>query len=205
MNTDKLKEAEARFLERYPGGLQHPDMLKIGKKHKMERMISLAQEQFSQDRFAYPGEILEQMVKAVSRSSMVSMFEKPRFRDFVAEITGPERRQLSDALSAQLYGKKEVGFQTLVSLLQTGKLAKWSLITIIPNYVFPDTEVFVKPTTAKGVIRHFELGNLEYKPLPTWDFYHRYQDQILQMKAQVDPALAPNNAAFCGFLMMTMK
>jgi hypothetical protein len=42
-----------------------------------------------------------------------------------------------------------------------------------------------------------------YKPRPTWSFYAGYRDAIARMKAAVSPALAPNNAAFTGFLMMT--
>lgn len=65
-------------------------------------------------------------------------------------------------------------------------------------------EVFIKPTTAKGVIAHFELEGLDYKPTPSWDFYQRYRDARLEMKQYVDPSLSPNNPAFSGFLMMTM-
>ena len=93
----------------------------------------------------------------------------------------------------------------MVEILKTGKLAKWSLVTILPNYYHPDEEVFVKPTTAKGIIAHFELENLEYKPTPTWAFYQRYKNTILKMKTNIDESLAPNNAAFCGFLMMSLE
>ena len=63
----------------------------------------------------------------------------------------------------------------------------------------------MKPTTAKGVVSYFELDGLEYRPRPSWEFYKTYRDIILEMKAAVDKSLAPNNAAFCGFLMMTMR
>ena len=61
----------------------------------------------------------------------------------------------------------------------------------------------MKPTTVKGVIKQFEL-DLDYKPQPTWAFYSEYRDTILEMGGQVDPAIAPSNAAFCGFLMMSL-
>jgi hypothetical protein len=64
--------------------------------------------------------------------------------------------------------------------------------------------VFVKPTTAKKVIEHLELENLEYKPQPSWEFYSEFRRQVQLMKQQVDPNLAVNNAAFTGFLMMTL-
>ena len=76
-------------------------------------------------------------------------------------------------------------------------------MTICMLYYSPTTEVFVKPTTTKNVIRQFELEDLIYRPLPSWEFYERYRATIEQMKASVDPSLSPNNAAFTGFLMMT--
>ena len=75
---------------------------------------------------------------------------------------------------------------------------------IITNYVHPDAEVFVKPPTAKGVIEHFKLQGLQYKPRPSWEFYEEYRQKILAMRARVDDFIAPNNAAFCGFLMMSL-
>ncbi len=93
----------------------------------------------------------------------------------------------------------------MLDVLKDGKLAKWSLITIIPIYFRPQIEIFVKPTTAKGVIERFELKSLHYKPAPTWAFYKEYRTIINEMKSNVDPSLAPNNAAFSGFLMMSLE
>jgi len=61
------------------------------------------------------------------------------------------------------------------------------------------------PTTAKGVIKYFELEGVIYKQQPSWDFYQKYKDLILQMKQHVDPTLVSSNAAFSGFLMMSMR
>ena len=205
MNLSKLKEAEANFLQRYPDGFAHPDMVEIGKKHKIDQMITSATEAFSQDQFANTNVIVESMIKIISRSSMVSMFEKPKFRDFVRNANEMVHGELTIGLNRLLHGNQQQGFDILVETLKPAKLAKWSLITIIPNYYYPDAEVFVKPTTAKGVIEHFEISDLQYKPLPTWDFYHRYRDIILKMKGFVDDSLKPNNAAFCGFLMMSLN
>jgi len=205
MNIDKLKEAEAQFLSHYPGGFADPEMMKIGKKHKVQQMTELAQDSFRKSYFKDPRIITDSMVKVVGRSSMVSMFEKPKFRDFVSMQNNADIRTLSDGLKNQLHGNAQKGFEAVVSLLLTQKLAKWSLVTIIPNYFHPDTEVFVKPTTAKGVIKHFELEGVVYKPFPTWDFYERYREIILEMREKVDPSLAPSNAAFCGFLMMSLQ
>jgi hypothetical protein len=46
MNLKKLLQAEAAFFMRYPGGFNHPEMEALGKKHKMDKMITLTQEGF---------------------------------------------------------------------------------------------------------------------------------------------------------------
>ena len=104
-----------------------------------------------------------------------------------------------------LHGKQQMGFEMLLSILKSRKLAKWSLLTILPVYFHPQSEVFVKPTTAKGIIDYFELSGLTYRPLPSWEFYNGYRRQILDMKSRVSPSLSPNNAAFTGFLMMSLR
>ncbi len=205
MNLEKLKAAEAQFLQLYPMGFDDPEMQKIGKKHKMPQMIEQCQTVFSEHEFNKPHIIVENMVKMISRSSMVSMFEKPKFRDFVKSLPGGDVDRLSEAFFEQLHGNQQQGFEQMLDLLRTQKLAKWSLVSILPNYVYPTREVFVKPTTAKGVIKHFELEDVTYKPQPTWAFYQKYKSQIMDMKQHVDPTLTSSNAAFSGFLMMSMQ
>ena len=205
MNLQKLKQAEAAFLERYPGGFKHPDMVAIGKKHKMDATIAKAQESFAKNKFRNTHEVIDEMARFIGRSSMVSMFEKPKFRDFVKSLNSAEKEALASGLRNQLHGNQQKGFEMVLSVLLSRKLAKWSLISVVPVYYKPDDEVFVKPTTAKGVIAHFELEGLEYKPQPSWEFYAAYREQILKMKKKVKKSLAPNNAAFTGFLMMAMN
>ena len=149
------------------------------------------------------------MVKVVSRSSMVSMFEKPKFRDFVKRLNEDEKAFMVHGLSQFLHSKtpegQRAGFEAFTDILRTEKLAKWSLVTIIPAYYAPSTEVFVKPTTTKNILRYFELTDPIYKPAPTWDFYQKYRKIINEGKKQVDEKLSPSNAAFLGFLMMTVN
>jgi hypothetical protein len=93
----------------------------------------------------------------------------------------------------------------MLYILRTGKLAKWSLMTVCPAYFHPQVEVFIKPTTVKGIIQTFELEDLQYQPAPTWEFYERYRAAINQMKTSIDPSLARNNIAFSGFMMRSMR
>lgn len=205
MNLKKLKQAEKAFLKEYPGGFNHPDMVAIGKKHKMDQMTMFTQESLSKKNFKTPEIIIENMIKIISRSSMISMFEKPKFKRFAKSLFPRDKKLLVSGLKKQLYGNEQKGFETLLELFQRAKIAKWPLMTICPVYFRPQIEVFVKPTTAKGVIEFFELKPLQYKPTPSWSFYKEYRAVINEMKTEVDPSLSPNNAAFTGFLMMSLK
>jgi hypothetical protein len=203
MNKDALLVAEAEFLHQHPDGFQSPELVEVGKKHKMDKMITLAQEAFTTKAFVNMDGIIEDWVKIVSRSSMVSVFEKPKFKEGMHSLSPADKRKITDGLYEQLHGDEEQGFNAILDVLISLKLAKWSLITIVPAYYTPMDAVFVKPTTAKGVVAKYEL-DLVYKPRPSWAFYQGYRTAILEMKALVHEGLSPSNAAFSGFLMMTM-
>jgi hypothetical protein len=205
LNEEKLKQMEAKFLAHYPGGFNGAQMEEIGKRHRMDKMVKMSRECFSTKTCTNVRVTAENMIKVVSRSSMVSMFEKPKFRDFIHRLDEQECAFLVDALMELLHGSGQTGFEAMVDLLKTEKLAKWSLVTIIPAYYWPQKEGFIKPTTAKDVIRHFKLEDLEYKPGPTWHFYRQYRKLINESKGKVDKSLSPSNAAFSGFLMMGVK
>lgn len=209
LDNTELKKLEGDFLLEYPKGFNDPALIEIGKKHKMDKMIEQAQEFFDPIACANPNVTADNMVKIISRSSMLSMFEKPKFRDFVKNLGDHDKGFLVESLSNFLHGKsqgkQQLGFEGMADILRTEKLAKWSLLTIIPAYYAPTKEVFVKPTTAKRVLSHFGMTDPVYKPAPTWDFYIKYRQLINDAKKDVDKNLSPSNAAFSGFLMMTVQ
>jgi hypothetical protein len=206
MNLIKLKEAEKAFLHRYPGGFENPEIVAIRvKKHKPDQMIALAQESFSKGKFERPELIVQNMTKIISRSSIISVFEKPRFRDFANGLSPEARDFLSTGLDQLLHGNEQTGFEMMLDLLKSEKLAKWSLMTVCQTYFYPQRDVFIKPTTVKGVIEYFALENLHYKPTPSWAFYEAYRSTFLEMKTKVDRSLSPTNPAFSGFLWMTVR
>ena len=205
MNLKKLKQAEEEFFNRYPGGFANPEMIAIRKKHKLEKMIELAQDGFSKRNFKLPDLIVENMIKVITRSSLISVFEKPKFRDFARSLPSDSRKMLAVGLQELLHGNEQIGFETMLEVLKSGRMAKWSLMTICQAYYRPQDEVFVKPTTAKGIIETFELKNLRYNPTPTWAFYNEYRAVINEMKSKVDASLSPYNVAFTGFLMRSMQ
>ena len=204
MNLKRLKKAESDFLFRYPEGFNDPDMVELVKKHKMSKMIEMTQDAFKVSGVARPESVMDNLVQIVSRSSMVSMFEKPKFRTFVNTLTPIEKELFADGLYERLHGNEEQGFNSMLELLITYKMAKWTIISVIPTYFRPTEEVFVKPMTVKGIIENLELSELHYKPRPSWDFYYKFRQTIEEMKKEVDSSLSPSNAAFTGFLMMTL-
>ena len=204
MNLKRLKEAEKAFLARYPDGFGHPEMVEIGKKHKMDMMKRHAAERFAKGKFGDPIEVVEAMVKTITQSSMVSVFEKPRFRDVVRTMAPAQRTVLAKGLKDQLHGNEERGFEAQLDVLASYKLAKWTLMTAIPAYYRPDLEVFIKPTTTKKIIAELEL-DLVYRATPSWEFYRAYRDIINGLKKKVSKTLSPSNPAFCGFLMYALE
>jgi len=204
MNLVKLKRAEEMFLDRYPGGFENPEIVAIRKKrHNVDKMVALAQESFSKRRFEESDQVIQNMLKVVSQSSVISVFEKPRFKDFVYSLSSKDRILLANGLQALLRGKQQKGFQTILDLLKSSKLAKWPLMTIYQTYFHSHRDVFVKPTTVKGIIEYFELKDLHYKPIPSWAFYDEYRSTILEMKSKVDGSLSPTNLAFSWFLLLS--
>ena len=204
MNKTKLKAAENYFLSKYPGGFSDPAMAEIVKKHKPEKMKKLSKESFSLDKFTDPQEIIDSMNKIISRSSMVSVFEKPKFRDFAKAMKDEEKAFLANGLKEFLHGNQELGFDQMKDLLTEYKLAKWTLLTICPVYYNPGFEVFIKPTTVKNIISYFEIQDLVYSPKPSYSFYEKYRKELNAMKSLADPKLRIDNAAYSGFLMMSM-
>ena len=204
MNLGKLKQAEEAFLQRYPAGFDNPEIIAIRKKkHNVDKMIAFAQETFAKRNFKLPDQIVQNMIKVISRSSVISVFEKPRFRDFAEAFSSEDRKWLSDALEELLHGKEQPGFEAVLEMLKSGKVANWSLMTICQTYFHPQRDVLVKPTTVKGIIEYFELNNLHYKATPSWAFYDAYRSTIHEMKSKVDKSLSPSNVAFSWFLLLS--
>ncbi len=203
MNIKALEQAEKKFLKQYPGGFAHPEMVAIGKKHKMEQLTAFAQASFAKKRFEKPADVVADMTRLVGRSTMVSMFEKPKFRSAMADLSKKDQERLASCLYELLHGKEKAGFESLVDELMPWKLAKWTLCTVFQSYYRPKKDVFIKPTTAKLIIKELEV-DLAYQAIPTWAFYRDFRKLVKELKAKASKDLAPSNAAFCGFLMMNL-
>lgn len=202
MNTKALKQAAAEFLREYPGGFNHPVMVEVGKKHKKDKITNLARDLFAKKHFRDSSQIIDSMAKIVSQSTLISMFEKPKFRDMTRALSPGEKDVLAGGLKSLLHGSEKRGFEIILGIVVEKKLARWPLMTAFQYYYRPDEEVFIKPTTTKLIIKKLEL-DLVYRPQPSWAFYEAYRSAVNKMKQTVPKSLSPSNAAFCGFLMMT--
>lgn len=205
MNVNTLKMLEAKFMAVYPEGFENPELVKIGKKHRMPQLIQFAKESFDKQCFDNADELLESMIRMVSRSSMISVFEKPKFRDFARSLGSTQKQVLVTGLKELLHGSEELGFNMMLDVLEDGKLAKWTLISVFGAYYKPKNHVLIKPTTVKNIIRTLELKGVEYSPKPSYAFYKKYRALINKMKKEVDNSFCSSNAAFSGFLMMAME
>jgi hypothetical protein len=205
MNIKKLREAEEMFKIRYPGGFSNPEMLAVAKKHKIDKMHELARESFAAEQFEDDDGIVEAIGSIVKKSSLVSVFEKVKFRDLLPVLNESEKERLSQGLREFLHGEQELGFALMTSLLEEYKMAKWPILTVCPYYFRPNVEVLIKPTTVKGTIEYFELEGVKYSPRPNFEFYSGYRDQINKMKRALGLSANSDNGAFCGFLMMALE
>ena len=206
MNIGKLKEAEALFLQQYPDGFADEGLARVRKSHNVGKLSEFTKETLTSTLFQQPEKFAESLVTIISRASMVSRFEKPKFRDLMQSLDSNDKEHLASAFEKRLAGnakEREQGFNAILDLLSWHKLARWSVISAVPFYYDPLGEAFVKPTTAKKIISYLEITNLHYHPRPDWDFYQGYLKLIMDIRAQVSASLTPNNAALTGFLMVS--
>jgi len=205
MNLEKLKVMEEYFFKMYPKGFEDEGLADIVKRHNVAKLTTFTQEAFAKEQFIDSNQIVENMNKIISKSSLISLFEKPKFRDAIKSMSEERKDILSIGLEKMLHGNYKSGFNIVLEVLERDKLAKWSLISVIPYYYAPKKEFFIKPTTTKNILKYFEIEEIIYKPRPSYEFYSAYKKILKQFKKEVNKKLGDNNAKFTGFLMMTME
>ena len=204
MNLERLKETEANFLQLYPRGFADPAFQAVRKKHNVDKLTVFAREHLTQANCRQPESVTQTLLTIISRSSMVSRFEKPPFRNFLTSLNSDDEKALAFAIEQRLFGRKQQGFEALVEMHRPFGIAKWAVISALPFYFAPRREVFVKPTTAKGILALLEVDDLHYESRPSWEFYKGYRRLVVEIKKRVNPSLSPSNAALTGFLMMSL-
>ena len=87
MNIERVKRAEAEFLSRYPKGFADPGLEAVRKKHRVDALADFAGTRLKRGELNKPAQMVDTLTRIVGRSSMVSMFEKPKFRDFARGLS----------------------------------------------------------------------------------------------------------------------
>jgi len=147
MNYEVLQEAEASFLQMYPEGFADPALETIRKKHNVDRLVEFTQENLTRSACNKPHFIAETLLKIVSRSSMVSRFEKPPFRRFIDSLSTDDREALAFAVEQRLFGRKQKGFETITGMLSISRRDARSLLSQPPrNALLPPWKLKISST-----------------------------------------------------------
>ena len=134
MNLNKLKSAEANLLQTFPAGFGDEGLIKVRKRHNLTKMNQLALEVFREENFYVADQFLTGLVKVISGSSMLSLFEKPKFRDMILSLNSSEKDLLTSYYRELFHGDQENAFDAIVGKLAFHKMAKWSVVTIPMSY-----------------------------------------------------------------------
>lgn len=203
MYKEKLKIAIDMFYSMYPDGFSDIELDKIRKRHKTEKMQLLAKDMFCKDNFARAELICENYAKIVSKSSLISYFEKPKVKQMVASMSHIKKDMFSISLYETLFGDMREGLEGMAEVLADYNLAKWSLVTIVMYYYHREKEYFIKPTTTKNILKYFDAKSPTYKPKPTFEFYEEYKNFLESLKKDANIDIK-DNAAFTGLFMIAM-
>lgn len=201
MRLDRLKEKEEQFLSAYPEGFSSPELAARIKKHQIPKYVQFAQEELSPESFKDVDGATDSLLKLLTRSTLISIFEKTAFRNHLKGLTMDKRHELVHAYRVLLHEDRETGFEGVVGQLQPFKLDKWPIVTAPLYYLRPEEDLIVKPTTVKAVIAYFELDGVSYHARPQYNFYTSYRQSFMALKNKVNPILQTENGAFSGFLM----
>jgi len=205
VNLEKLKDLESEFLYRYPKGFKDEHFFPTMKKFKPEKLEEFAKEALKKENFSNPSLVIDGFFKIIQKSVMVSLFDKLKLKDALATLNSYEKDMLSIEIYELLYGNKKEGFEGLVEFLEQYKLAKWTLVSIVPYSINRQQEYFIKPTTTKSIIKYLELKDLVYKPKPTFAFYEHYTKALDEMKPKLDRTLRFDNAVYTGFFKIAIE
>lgn len=205
MNIEKLKDYEAEFLEQYPEGFDDKNFFATMKTYNPMKLEEFAKDVLKKENFQNPSLVVEGFFKVVQKSVFVSLFDKLKLKDAIVSLNSYEKDMLSIELYELLYGNKKEGFEGLVEFLAEYKLAKWTILSVVPYSINRHTDYFIKPTTTKNIIKTFELEDLVYKPRPSFEFYEKYTKYLDTMKASVDKSLSPDNVGFTAFLRVVIE
>lgn len=200
---DVMAQIDHDFLLRFPGGLQDPAWLALGKKHRGSlQVINICSQALTQqaleDALAQRqyATITEACRQIIGRCTTVSTFEKMAFRNYLAFSDVHE--SFVRALHAVLYRFDAGSFADFVEVLalcrndKNANAAKWPVVTAFLAYSHPQEHVCIKPTTVKKLAARLGV-DIAYQAWPNYQTYQRVQAMVQQFRRQSHLATGQNN------------
>ncbi|MDR0483767.1 MAG: hypothetical protein LBH40_00615 [Alphaproteobacteria bacterium] len=185
------KQVEHKFLILFPKAFEDANWLKLSKKHDSTRIDNIFKTTLSQPRMQAliaennTEEIIADILKTVSYSTTISMFEKFAIRNYLGSKS--THKDFLEVLYKFLHEDYKKYFAEFTYTLTKTKnsitnsnCAKWSIVSFF--LAFSDkNHVLLKPTTAKTTAKFFEV-DIEYQSYPNLETYEKYKELILKFK-----------------------
>ncbi len=170
-----------RFLEIYPDGFEDIRYMEKAWKHDDSKIVEFFQkldaQQFDESN---PHALAEKFGKIISKSTMVSTFEKISLRNYLSFFEG--HGAFIMAIKHLIENYNEQNFDTLVDVLSRYKdqgntnAAKWPVMSFFTYYGVKSHECYpVKPTTVKQVAQLLDV-DIGYKARPNFETYEKIND-----------------------------
>ncbi len=198
--------AKERFLEKFPGGFYGKRLLDEERDYKDE-LARVAQQLLAKDVLLSLIEtenyqqVCEQANKLVSYSkkkvpnNLPSFHEKIDFKAGFKKLNDP--KAFAHSLFEYLHGDGdlELRFNRFAQVLGQMEAAKWPIITTFRFFLFPATDVFIKPRNLQRAAdaSRFEIN---YRPQLNWLTYHsvmKFYQYLFDNLADDTADLKPRN------------
>jgi hypothetical protein len=89
-------------LDTYTGGFGNPHFTNAMKKHSLDKLTKLAHETLGIEALQDTDSAMENFGKILGRSTMLSMFEKPKVKEFIRDLSIRGKKQLAMGLGNML-------------------------------------------------------------------------------------------------------
>ena len=181
------------FLLRFPNGLDDEEFLELGKKHKSSSKIlemvknEIDLESFQLEDNYHVSKNIGLIIKMVTKSTMVSVFEKVAFKNYLADPL--VHVSFLQSLYAMLKNLNEDTMAEFVGVLNyrrldsSKKVATWPIVTFFLIYFDEYNEVYIKPTTIRRLAKLLEF-DIKYESTPNYMTYQRVKEMVMAFKKQ---------------------
>ena len=177
VTASSLPQAISRFLERYPEGFYGQKYLGEERDYKVKahrRCLELLSEQaiahaLQAQQF---DEICKGALQVVNATNLIFPNEIMALKDGL--VGDHAKKHFAEALHNLLFGTAdfEARFNAFGNVLYEIGAAKWTTATYFPFLMFPETQIFLKPTITKKAadLCAFEIN---YRPDVNWITYRQ--------------------------------